>query len=834
MEIYLDCLENLFASPKERTFTDRTEILDLLNEGLTKLNEDSEFFQLYSIHGIGGVGKTRLVKEFTKLIFPEPVIFVSFEIEKRSEVINNLWQIRKAIDFSCPFFDFALLRYWEMTNPTVLNDSFMDLFQKDFFVSMLDFVAEIVGGSIGSIRAELLLPSVISPNAILDFVNSLYRKIPQFQHSTLFKDIFSTSTDQLIGKLPTLLGIEIRRLVAAGKILNPVFIFDSYQESQPYSESEEWLYHLIKGAGRGLYIVTSREPLHWAENSERLIMHHLQCYPENEARILLEETITDRPDLVNQIIESTQCVPIYIDLALNVYESEKTIVGEVLIEKALFCDRHKLVHHFISHMKPSWQSVVLDLATIRVFNYDIFQHLVKCKMLDCAPYEYTTIIQSNLFNYVSESKNSNLVKLHEVFCKDVQNGRPVNECYSIYRTYLDYICFRRDFLIKENNGASLAALFQNALYLAICFEERLLQEESQLSSQSIDRCVVENLLDIFFTLVSNKVRFVPIPFENIKTETMKKVCQFVYIKTYEKANTLETIKALEQIGDVSCFGKHTLSYEAVLFYTKSLAGNYNELEAWVNQIDTKLDTQTKCEWFYNRIKIYQADCYMLNGQFKSAYGALILLDDGYNSTEDYYSIHRTLGHIQRFNFQLKEAQNTYRSLMKKLYTNTVFREYLIANLAEAQCYFPDADFIKRNQKVLNSMETLYNVKNKGKVLYALAIANTVKKHYRTAQAYIDESIRINREDGYQSGELFAYMAQAYLDYALTGVVAKETDKAIEQLLVCNNVYTFFRLQLTIMRGDRSAVSCIGEAYDWLDFAHTEKECRRFLSQLLKT
>lgn len=831
MTMYLDYLENLFAAPKERTFTDRAEIMELLNEAVTKLNEGSSVFQVFSIHGIGGIGKTRLVKEFSKIISPDPAVFVSFEIEKRGEVINNLYKIRKEIEYSCPFFDFALLRYWEMTNPAVLNDQFMDMFHKNFFISTLDFVAEIVDIPLGTLESKFTLPPVITPSTIIDFMNAICRRIPQFKHSSLFNTISSTSADRLVERLPTLLGLEIGHLVSVGKMLTPIFVFDSYQESQPYSESEEWLYHLIKGAGRGVYIVTSREPLHWKENGGHLIVHNLQCYPEDEARKLLEETISNRPDLVDQIIESTQCVPIYIDLALNVYESEKTVVGEVLIEKALFCDRHKLVHHFISHMKSSWQSVVLDLATIRVFNFGVFEHLVKCNMLDCAPYEYSTIIQSNLFSYISESKNSNLYKLHDVFCKDALSGRPASECYSIYRCYLEYLCHRRDILVQENNGTSLAALFKNAVGLAVDLEERLLLEGTM---QSIDQSVAEQILDIFFTLVANKVHFVPVSFENIKTKTMRKVCQFVYIKTYEKLNTRQTLNALERLGDVSCFGKHILSYEAVLFYTKSLAGYYSELEAWVNHIDSQLDDQAKCEWFYNRIKIYQADCYMLNGQFRLALETLILLNNGYTSAEDHYSIDRTIGHVQRFNFQLVESQKTYSSLMKDYHNNSIYREYLAANLAEAQCYFPDGDFIKRNQKILASMQTPYNVKNKGKVLYALAIANTVKKHYRTAQSQINECININRKDGYQSGELFAYMAQAYLDYAQIGTVAQNTNAQIEHLLTCNGVYTYFRLQLAIMIGDTSEIASIGESYDWIDFLHTEKECRRFLSQLRNT
>ena len=214
MAMYLDCLENLFAAPKERTFTDRAEIMELLNEALTKLNEGSSVFQVFSIHGIGGIGKTRLVKEFSKIISPEPVVFVSFEIEKRSEVINNLYKIRKEIEYSCPFFDFALLRYWEMTNPAVLNDQFMDMFQKNFFLSTLDFVAEIVGIPLGALESEFTLPPVITPSTIIDFMNAICRRIPQLKHSSLFNAISSTSADRLVERLPTLLGLEIGHLVS--------------------------------------------------------------------------------------------------------------------------------------------------------------------------------------------------------------------------------------------------------------------------------------------------------------------------------------------------------------------------------------------------------------------------------------------------------------------------------------------------------------------------------------------------------------------------------------------------------------------------------------------
>ena len=113
---------------------------------------------------------------------------------------------------------------------------------------------------------------------------------------------------------------------------------------------------------------------------------------------------------------------------------------------------------------------------------------------------------------------------------------------------------------------------------------------------------------------------------------------------------------------------------------------------------------------------------------------------------------------------------------------------------------------------LETMATPYNVKNKAKILYSLAIANTVKKHYRSAEKYIRESIEINQADGYISGELFAYMAQAYLDYAQRGVVSNQTLSEITMRLDKYGVYRFFELPLALMAQDHAAVLAI---YDLL-------------------
>ena len=91
---YYANFNNLLEDNIERTFTDRETIMQLLFDSLVDLNQNSNYYHIIDIYGMGGIGKTRLLKEFITRLSPEPIFFITFEIEKRSEIINNIYQIR--------------------------------------------------------------------------------------------------------------------------------------------------------------------------------------------------------------------------------------------------------------------------------------------------------------------------------------------------------------------------------------------------------------------------------------------------------------------------------------------------------------------------------------------------------------------------------------------------------------------------------------------------------------------------------------------------------------------------------------------------------------------
>lgn len=829
--LYYDRLNQLLMSDKERKFFDRSEIIEILIEELNLLNETKDYFRAFVIHGIGGIGKSRLINYFKSLVSNEIVLSVSFEIDKHKDVVNNLYRIRKEIHRSCPLFDYSLLRYWELTQPSKINEEFLSLFNNDFFTSIVDSISDATGLATAIVGEGFAIPTIPTIGNILNFINGLYQKVPRMKNHLLIEKASMLSEDELLCVLPQLLGTEIRQYIDSSDILQPVFIFDSYQESIPYSESEEWLFQLICSIGRGFFIVTGRENVHWKNDKLSIIAYPLACYPEDETKDMLKEYIPDRPDLVETIITSTQCIPIYIDLALNIYEKECNIVGQELVSKVFFQDRNLLVKHFISHLKPEWQDSVLDLAIVRLFNQEIFENLSINRVIACNAYDYKSLIESNLFSYITIEDGGSLVKLHDVFCRDAQKYRPLVEQYRIFQIYLDYICRKSKIMIIKDQEATLVALFLNVVTLACELEEKMETENDSNFGLEIQTSDIEKILDIFFELNLAKVRFVPPSPNQIKTSQMKDVCTLIWAKSYEKVNTLNTIHLLETVNNPACFGTHLLSFQATLNYAKSLSGKYADLKKWLNELEEQNTQNYHEKWFYNQMKVYRADCDMMDGKFKEAYGDLMLLQNRDMSFNDYYTIKRTIGHIFRFNFLLEKAIKTYQELLKNFGHNNVYREYLKVNLFESKCYFPEDSYISSAKEELSRLSYPYNIKNKAKLLYALAVACTVKGDYKSAKNYINESIIINKKDGYISGILFAKMAQAYLDYARYGKLGKRTLSDIDQIIAQNRVYEFFRLHIAIIENDDVELRNQKEHFQWLDFDTTVGKIRTFLSQL---
>lgn len=815
MRYKMNAYDKLFSSSIKipDDFINRKEIRSKISQYCAEYNTCLiDYCRIVAISGIGGIGKTHLIRKIKSEAMehiPESCfIHITFEIQENEQILENLIKLRRAFGHMCPLFDYTLLLYWDREAIYRPNDDFAKLLRQGFISTL---------GNIGTTFC-----SVPAFSDIFEAINSLNTKVSEYKFKELLPNINAMESDELLEHLPVFLGADIAEYTDKHSA-NYIFIFDAYEQSQPYSESKEWLLKFIKTTQKGLFIITSREKLKWSFESDKFTSYELQSYPAEEARMYLEKYI-ERKDIIDAIIHSTKCVPIYVSLALEIYINESKIASVELIKKSIFKDRNLLVKHFISHLKVSWQETILTLATIKIFNERILDHLVTDLNLTFSKLEYSDLVQVSLVNYVETSDE--LIKIHDVFCSNALQILSIEEKYKIFQSYLDFFCHRELYHLKrENNFAAITTLYLNILNLYIDFNEYL--SPSAKTNESIIECFLK-MCDMHVSIV------IPAPSKNY-SHVLNDIFYFFNAVSHERENTKTTMNWLTSVKQPELFGVHEKSYRVLQSYVRSLTGYYDEFGKFLEKSNNILKDNERAYWYYNKIKIYLADYYMMAGNFKDALQLLdvIVNNDSLDSKLNLYDIflaERSIGHLMRFNFEIEHAYSIYNKLLNRYQDTITLKVYLLTNLCETECYCRTNNFNQHFKEAMRYTNQLHNLKNKAKLYYARAISRLFSGDFIAAREDIALSIQINEQDGYESGKLFAYIAEGLCDYAQWGHIKASTLDNIDTLINKNHVYEYLRLPIYITNNNSDGINNL-KRLRWLNFDNTFKGWRHYLNQL---
>lgn len=804
------------AHNKEENFINRTEIREKLLETYRLFNVDnSTLFEVYSIYGFGGMGKSHLLK-FLKTKFKETLpenllIYMSFEIQENSQMLYGLMKLRKAFGHSCPVFDYAVLCYWDREHIERLNDDFAKLLKNDILYSFGDLILNFVP------LHDIPMPSFGDLQVI---INDGTRKWKEAKIRNELQTIQDMDSIDILDSLPYFLATDIKAYMHRSNT-NFIFIIDSYQQTRPYSESAEWLFAFINTLQKGFFIITGREELLWNPINYDIHQFRLESYPPDEAREFLQKRIpTSRTDIIEAIIKSTDCIPIYVALALDVYEKEQNISTDYLISKSKFKDRNMLVKHFINHLNQNWQDMILSLAAIRIFNDRIFEFLIDDLNLPCSKMDFDDIVQISLLSYTECTDE--LYKIHDVFCENAVAVLKNNTKAKVFRSYLKFLAKRE----------ICSQLVMCQVPSAITLLKNIINIEINLnSSLSLGVNEFEATIDIFFMVSSTRATIVlPKPSEKYNSE-INDLLYLMEAVLYEKENTFNTIKRLKSIKNPKNFGKHFTSYNILLKYALALRGNYTPFKNYLETLENAFCDNDKMEWYYLKTYIYLIDYYIMEGKFKKAYSYITekeeLISSDLYDIDNYFLIKRLEGHMWRFNYQFDKAAEIYQLLMDRYEDIQSLKVYLLTNMCETKCFVEPQYVIDHFHETLAYTKQFHNMKNEAKLYYSRGIAYTLKHNYKQAIRDIEKSIQINEEDGYKSGALFAYMAKSFYEYATKGDITKRTYEKINALISKNKVYDFLRYPICLIKGELDKMSIV----DWIDKNVTSIQCKQFLNQL---
>ncbi len=804
---------------EELQFVDRELFIHDIKAYYQHMKDKKPFFQIVSISGMGGIGKTRLLNELITIFkktyqddYDQVILNITLEIAGSDQFLNALIKLRGQIKEVCPLFDYAFLVYWKQTQITKLDSSFMSVFSNQW-----NDAAKLIG-SMFSIPLKL---ASISFDSILEFLEKVFGFLKEKYYASFFekhsKEISEYTAEELKECLAGFLGMDMNRIFCEKNLC--VFI-DAY-ERYPSSHYVDWLMDLIEQTNTGLFIISGRETITFPKEIKKYVKPELlDSLPEENAYELLKTYLPNVNDaLIQHIIKITDRLPIYLDLAISTYKNlcaNKKIFDQNIF--FMYKDKEELTKAFFSHLRPSHQNFILTLSFLQLFDQEIYFYITTLCPDSCI----TDYQDFQLLSVITKVENDHdFYKVHDVLNTNVIAIMDSKTRFFLFHKYLEHIVSKTVFYATDTQKI---ILYKHILNMIIKNKFVLQQEDTEL------------VLDLFFTLKQTLQTLLPTGIIEIETyEPLREIDYFTKAISNEREDTFARLEYLKHIDfEHNKLGKHQKSLNIIYGFLTQWTGNGQPLVDYLSNAYPLLDDTEIREWYYAQTVIFWADHLTIVGDFKTAKQILCdfkeKLQHFPEQENSIFQATRHMGHLYRFNMFLEDANREYFSILDEVggFKNVFQEIYIVTNICETNCYLQPDIVYQYCYRGLRLGKNLKDLKSQAKIYYSMGIASIHKKNYKRAKKYIRKSMYLDTKDGYQLGVLFSMLANIYLEFAIGAPIRSQ---AFETLLSKVNVYGFQALPLLLINGDNDQIKAIGKQYKWLDYNTTIQMFKKFLAAI---
>ena len=361
-------------------------------------NDEEGNFQVIMYHGLGGMGKTSLLRQIEREIDEreEEIIWEHYDFNDGQDPVVVLRKIVKDLQSRCnfefPLFLYAIYRYLLMCgeNPDAPE---------------VENLLDSVPGVRRAVKLANALPvvNVVSQplewlaDALCDSFDALKKRKIKDQ----MNQIDRTAKEKLREGIPHIFVQELNaNLERAG---NPVFvlILDTYERlvnelsdvGTPL-ENDLWLRDdddgILQQIGRMVCVLAGREMLKWRDidkdwDEDVLRQVQIDVLDKDYSMLLLEKHGIVESDIKERIIDVTQGMPLYLDVCIDTYRGAKD--RNIIISPALFDNKiERLAQRLLSYMSDEEKDVVCLLSCMGkwddsdffMINDELSQFAVSC------------------------------------------------------------------------------------------------------------------------------------------------------------------------------------------------------------------------------------------------------------------------------------------------------------------------------------------------------------------------------------------------------------------------------------------------------------------------
>lgn len=447
----------------QKIFVGRDDHKATIRRNLEEL-EQNNTKKILSFYGAGGQGKSTLCDEFRLKMLPEyeeSIVSVhsDFDIHVHQNPADCMEHIRKVLGekLSKKFiaFDIAFLKYKALTTDLEFVKSrykYMFRFNNSLINDSVDIVNEFAS-EIPGIRVVF--------NWLRNWSQDYY-----FEHLKSSEEILKhynidiLDAQKILPLLPIFLAADLNKILKE-KQQKLLLTFDAYEKlwhnaptksGYGADSKDQWIKTIFENVDSDLLLATfGRDQLRWDGIKENCVeKYYIGGLSDQDCETFLLNVPIERKAIRDWIIASSEGLPFYLDLQVNIYQ-EIVNSGKQLSVHKFGASKEEVIKKFFNHIGDYEQDTLSILAIPVSINKELFLYLRKQGYIVPKTRKYEDILRHSFFQSLEDEKSSYLmhgiIKSHlenDMRKDDIELYKEVNKCL------FDFFNGKAQPIIKDN------------------------------------------------------------------------------------------------------------------------------------------------------------------------------------------------------------------------------------------------------------------------------------------------------------------------------------------------------------------------------------------------
>ena len=395
-------IKNEDAQTATRIFTARVEPRQAFWKKYNKLEsniQNIEDIYIIAYYGIGGIGKSALLKKLSEEMEEKGVQNTLFDFETSQEPQKIMYLIKNKLErkyeFNFPKFDLAIYTYAIKIGQDANKPEVKSIIEQSRTLSL---ITEAIGE----------LPTIGLFSKLVKYADSgiaILKTYTDKSYKQFLEELENKTEAEILEELPKYFSQDLtQNITKTNKPL--VILLDTYEKM--INEISNDGYVLMKDMWlRGdngiilrtpgvLWVIAGREKLKWGENDkdweETIEQHRSGDLAFSDADEFLQKAGIVENKLREQIYKLTNGTPVYLDLCVSTYEDLKRKNEPITIDK--FGEtKEELVERYVRYMDNQTREIVYMLAQLGNWNDNIIYEIGKEVVPTFSIEKYETIKQ---------------------------------------------------------------------------------------------------------------------------------------------------------------------------------------------------------------------------------------------------------------------------------------------------------------------------------------------------------------------------------------------------------------------------------------------------------